>query len=335
MSEKITQGNNNYTLYLNKVIIILFVTGLIFLSPTIIQNSHAQNTTSTSANQTSKSEESTKPSLSKSVSPITNQLNKIQANLSSALSSATANNTSQSKSLQPQNQFSFQPQSLIQHYPVQLPSNTSQSKSLQPQNQFSFQPKQGILQSTPGSGVTEPQSTTPTYRITVTFNSVTVHNSHEGFLSGTGEYDLGVYVQGKLISLTNAGGSGGGLWDVSSGETVTFPAGTKVTVDVPSNLPLSVFTVGFEIDGCDRTAFPSNIQSKVVAALKNYVPLGKYIQEPLNKLINYIGCKFNPNDPIGQINKVFNPISYGAGPHADRSSSGDYTLKYTISVTKV
>ena len=122
---------------------------------------------------------------------------------------------------------------------------------------------------------------------------------------------------------------------MSSGETVTFPAGTKVTVDVPSNLPLSVFTVGSEVDGCDRTAFPSNIQSKVVAALKNYVPLGKYIQEPLNKVINYIGCKANPNDPIGQINKVFNPTSYGAGPHADRSSSGDYTMKYTISVTKV
>ena len=330
MSEKITQGNNNYTLYLSKVVIILFVTGLIFLSPAIIQNSHAQNTASTSGNQTSKSEEPTKPSLSKSVSPITNQLNKIQANLSSALANATANNTSQSKSLQPQNQFSSQPQnqsSLNQsrYFTNQL----STSKSIQ------LQPKQGILQSTPGSGVTKLQPTTPTYRITVTFNSVTVHNSHEGFLSGTGEYDLGVYVQGKLISLTNAGGSGGGLWDVSSGETVTFPAGTKVTVDVPSNLPLSVFTVGSEIDGCDRTAFPSNIQSKVVAALQNYVPLGKYIQEPLNKLINYVGCKFNPNDPIGQINKVFNPISYGVGPHADRSSSGDYTLKYTISVTKV
>ena len=51
---------------------------------------------------------------------------------------------------------------------------------------------------------------------------------------------------------------------------------------------------------------------------KNYVPLGKYIQEPLNKVINYIGCKANPNDPIGQINQVYNPISYGAGPHADR-----------------
>ena len=113
MSEKTTQGNNNYTLYLSKVIIILFVTGLIFLSPAIIQNSHAQNTASTSGNQTSKSEESTKPSLTESVSPNTNQLNKIQANLSSALANATANNASQSKSLQPQNQLSFQPSKSI------------------------------------------------------------------------------------------------------------------------------------------------------------------------------------------------------------------------------
>ena len=125
---------------------------------------------------------------------------------------------------------------------------TSKSIQLQPiQRDLQSTPGLGVgkLQpTTPGLGVGKLQPTTPTYRITVTFNSVTVHNSHEGFLSGTGEYDLGVYVQGKLISLTNAGGSGGGLMDVSSGETVTFPAGTKVTVDVPSNLPLSLFTVG-------------------------------------------------------------------------------------------
>jgi len=127
-----------------------------------------------------------------------------------------------------------------------------------------------------------------------------------------------------------------GLWDVSSGETVNFPPGSEITVDIDKTLPLSIFTVGSEVDGCDRTAFPSDVQGKIVSALEkgvNYlIQLGS-IQDELDKSINWVGCKLNPNDDIGDIIKSYNPTGYGAGPHTDKSDRGDFTLRYTISVT--
>jgi hypothetical protein len=176
------------------------------------------------------------------------------------------------------------------------------------------------------------------YKITVNFDSVTVHDDHEGVFSGDGEYDLAVYVQGKKISLTDAGGSGGGLWDVSSGETVTFPPGTAVTVDVPGNLPLSIFTVGSEVDGCDRTAFPDDIKSIIVSIFTSTNPADwaqgvMNIHNYLEGRINWVECKLNPNDSIGAINNLYDPTAYGAGSHEEKSDSGDFTLRYSIDVT--
>ena len=178
----------------------------------------------------------------------------------------------------------------------------------------------------------------PPYKVKVTFNSVTVHNNHEGFASGDGEYDLNVYVHGMLAKLTDMSRSTGaqGLWDVSNGETVNFPAGSSITVSIDRTVPLSFFTVGSEVDGCGRTAFSSNVQSKLTFLLSkgiNYlIPLGD-VQNYIDKFINYIGCLFNPNDDLGDIVKVYNPTGYGAGFHADKSDTGDFTLRYTISVT--
>ena len=180
-------------------------------------------------------------------------------------------------------------------------------------------------------------SASPPYKVKVTFSSVTVHNDHEGFASGDGENDLSAYVHGKLVSLTDMSRKTGasGLWDVSSGETVSFPPGSEITVDIDKTLPLSIFTVGSEVDGCDRTAFPSDVQGKIVSALEkgvNYlIPLGS-IQDELDKSINWVGCKLNPNDDIGDIIKSYNPTGYGAGQHTDKSDKGDFTLRYTISV---
>jgi subtilisin family serine protease len=181
-------------------------------------------------------------------------------------------------------------------------------------------------------------SLTPPYKVKVTFDSITVHNSHEGILSGDGEYDLSAYVHGKLVSLTDlsrsAGGSG--LWDVSSGEKVNFPPGSEIIVDIDKALPLSIITVGSEVDGCDRTAFPSDIQSKIISVLEkgvNYlIPLGD-IQDELDRAINWVGCKLNANDDIGDIVKAYDPTSYGAGPHSDKSDKQDFTLRYTVSVS--
>lgn len=173
------------------------------------------------------------------------------------------------------------------------------------------------------------------YKVTVSFESVKVHNTHEGAFSGDGEYDLAVYVQGQKVVLTDPNAPGQGLWDVSDEETVTFSPSKEITVSVSKNIPLSIFTVGSEVDGCDRTAFPENIQSNVVSALSkgvNYLVNIGDIQDELNSAINWVGCKLNPNDEIGKINKIYEPVNFGQGEHTENSSSGDFTMKYTITV---
>ncbi len=123
------------------------------------------------------------------------------------------------------------------------------------------------------------------------------------------------------------------MWDVSDGETVTFNPPKKITVTVPKNLPLSIFTVGSEVDGCDRTSFPESIQSDIVSALSqgvNYLVKIGDIQDELNSAINWVGCKLNPNDEIGKINKIYESIDFGQGTHSDKSSSNDFIMKYTI-----
>jgi hypothetical protein len=172
----------------------------------------------------------------------------------------------------------------------------------------------------------------PPYKVRVVFDSMTVHNSHEGTFSGDGEYDIVAYVQGKKVGLTDASGPGDGLWDVSSGETVTFKPGTEATVSISSNLPLSIMTVGSEVDGCDRTAFPEDIQDGILRVLTLGGAL-KSIQDEINSGINWIGCKLNGNDVLGVISKIYQPTDYGAGSHAEKSDKGDFSLRYTVSVT--
>jgi hypothetical protein len=181
--------------------------------------------------------------------------------------------------------------------------------------------------------------TPPLYKVKVVFDSMTVHNDHEGALSGDGEYDIAAYVQGIKVGLTDASGPGDGLWDVSSGESVTFDPGTEVTVDIPAALPLSIFTVGSEVDGCGRTVFPREIQETLNDLLR--IPTGlslllgsfRDVHNDINKAINWVGCKLNPNDILGLVNVLYEPTEYGAGAHAEKSDKGDFTLRYTISVT--
>jgi hypothetical protein len=228
-----------------------------------------------------------------------------------------------------------------------IPTTTSEEKS-KPQlaKKITPFPELKLVTPTIPSSGPAPSDTAP-YKVKVTFDSVTVHNSHEGSLSGDGEYDLSAYVHGKLVSLTDMSRKTGasGLWDVSSGETVRFPPGSEVTVDIEKHLPLSILTVGSEIDECGRTSFPTNLQPQIVTLLTdNWVgqgiikavntlnPLGG-IQNQIDKAINYIGCKFNKNDDIGDIVKAYDAVGYGAGPHFDKSDKGDFSLAYTISVT--
>lgn len=178
------------------------------------------------------------------------------------------------------------------------------------------------------------------YKVKVAFTSITVHNDREGIGSGDGEYDLNAYVHGKLVKLTDLSRSLGsdGLWDVSSGETVNFPAGSEITVDIDKSQPLSIFTVGSEVDGCGRTAFPASVQNEVVKALIPIVDVpfvGRLegIRNILHDGINYVGCTFNQNDAIGYVVKAYAPTGYDAGSHTDVSNLRDFTLRYTIIVT--
>ena len=197
----------------------------------------------------------------------------------------------------------------------------------------------------------------PTYKVTVIFDSITVHDTHEGALSGDGEYDLTAYVQGMKVGLTDNSYGGGapyaytgalppvGLGDVSTGETVNFDPDARVTVDLTGTIPLVIFTAGDEIDDCDRQSHPDNIQDKISGIL----------QQPQNTWFDSIqsiargqslpNCDFglleNINERLGNIVKLYfppgqsyEPIGYGAGAHTNViSDKGDYTLRYTITVT--
>jgi hypothetical protein len=199
--------------------------------------------------------------------------------------------------------------------------------------------------------------TVPLYKVTVVFDSITVHDTHEGALSGDGEYDLTAYVQGMKVGLTDNSYGGGapyaytdalppvGLGEVYTGETVNFDPDARVTVDLTGTIPLVIFTAGDEIDDCDRQSHPDNIQDKISGIL----------QQPQNTWFDSIqsiargqslpNCDFglleNINERLGNIVKLYfppgqsyEPIGYGAGAHTNViSDKGDYTLRYTITVT--
>ena len=119
------------------------------------------------------------------------------------------------------------------------------------------------------------------YTIKVTFDSITVHNDREGTFSGDGEFDLSAYVQGKRVALSgsttqeclHAGSEFPpcDLWDVSPGETLIFKPGTEATVVLPQTIPLSIFTIGNEVD----RLWPSEL---AWGRRPNYSTVGCYIK---------------------------------------------------------
>lgn len=189
------------------------------------------------------------------------------------------------------------------------------------------------------------------YQIRVSFDSLTVHDTHEGIFSGDGEYDLVVYVQGTKISLTDASGPGAGLWDVSEGETVRFRPGTEHSVDLPPTTPLVLFTVGSEVDPCGRTDFYASTwkwlfgpaahgptlldnATRIQKELNYHSQFGWHESGPKCKHDDGIHYPLDTNDILGTITKIYEAPAYGAGAHTNvRSSTGDFTLRYTITVT--
>lgn len=126
--------------------------------------------------------------------------------------------------------------------------------------------------------VTGPTVVTPMfYNMKIIFNSIEVREDHDPWTSGCGEYDLGVYVQGKLIHLSDVSGTPQHptrLWKVCAapyvGDTkqVYFKPGTEISVDIPVDpeshrdaQPLSIFTVGVEVDNCGKVTWPKELQN--------------------------------------------------------------------------
>ena len=169
--------------------------------------------------------------------------------------------------------------------------------------------------------------------ITVSFNSITVHNRHEGGSWGDGEYNLFAYVQGKQVDLTRASGPGDGLWDAGNGETLTFNQ-AYVTKELPDNVPLSIFTIGQEVDRCGRSSFHGNreVFFSDPQRVPNWYEMISSWQDLYQMAVDCV--TFIPggwNDALGKINEFYQPPGYGAGRHEVKSSSGDFTLRYTIS----
>ncbi len=194
-------------------------------------------------------------------------------------------------------------------------------------------------------------------RIKVTFDSITINYPHEpGFISTTSdaEFDLSVYVQGKRLDLTdssvNCYWAGGdfppcGLGDSDWKETIRFNQPGQdlpaiITVDMPRNTPLSIFTVGQEVDECGRipsSSFPNKFSQVEESIVKNPIADERYSAvKAIQQKANSYDCDStfeNDNEILGTINEFYDPPTYGIGQHEVESSSGDFTLRYTIGVT--
>jgi hypothetical protein len=190
-------------------------------------------------------------------------------------------------------------------------------------------------------------------RITVTFNSITIHNPHEpGFISPTSdaEFDLIAYVQGKKVDLTDASVNcvyAGvdfppcGLGDADWKETIYFNQPNQdhraeITVDMPQGMPLSIFTVGQEVDECGRVPFPKYITQVEESIVQNPIVDERYSAiAAIQKKLNSYDCDSifeNDNEVLGTINEFYEAPSYQMGQHEIKSSSKDFTLRYTIYV---
>jgi hypothetical protein len=230
--------------------------------------------------------------------------------------------------------------------------------------------KQGVVTG-PVTGIPTTQTPGPAkapplekYRVNVAFNDITIHNDHEGALSGDGEYALAAYVYGTKVDLTALSTwKGEGLTDAKQGATIPFRPGNIVSVDLDNLTPLTIVTVGWEEDGCGKglNILPGNITSSLKSKIANESkaqlgaaagtaiggPVGgmvgaavadkaaSFVQDALGYTINKVACKVNKDDAIGEITQGYEPPTFGTGAHEDLSSAKDFTLRYTITSQKI
>jgi len=193
------------------------------------------------------------------------------------------------------------------------------------------------------------------YDVNVKLNSITVHNNHEAFGRGTGEFHLIAFIHGLAFDLTGATSFGvcggnplhcGGLWDASEGITIPFRSGSSMTVRLPIGVPLTIFTLGEEVDGCDSNLhkYLPDLRkfgsSWYLTAFTDPQYNWNNVKQEITELQNQIGkpaaCSWaNDNDALGAINEVYQAPNFSAGPVEVTSSIGDFSLLYTIGVETV
>jgi hypothetical protein len=206
------------------------------------------------------------------------------------------------------------------------------------------------------------------YKARVSFDSIRVHNDHEGFGSGDGEYDLSAYVHGQKVDLTALSTwKDSGLRDVSSGENVQFRTGNFIVVDLDSFTPLTILTLGWEDDGCKSGGglLPKSIKNVITKVVSNQTKenaskavgggVGAYYggeqgaqagqtaapaildaaESALSGIENGLRCLVNDDDSLGKITEAYEPPRFGVGTHTVQSDTKDYTLTYNIKAIKL
>jgi hypothetical protein len=169
----------------------------------------------------------------------------------------------------------------------------------------------------------------------VKIDSIKIHSDHDPFASG--EWRLYLDSNGQRVKVDTPGGA---MWDVDNGETVTFP-NLFVDLSIPTNGVIFIDTLGQEVDGQETKipAIPSSVKIAfaVGAVAVSGNPLAAtytgYLDQARSVLQKIVAL--DKNDALGIISKEYRQAeNYGIGTHAERSSSGDYTLTYTISRTQ-
>ena len=231
--------------------------------------------------------------------------------------------------------------------------------------------KQRLNQSVLSDGISTADILPPAYQVKVTFYWLKAHNDHDGLARGSGEWDMAAFVQGIKVPLTDkswTGICGGvmhdtpppcGLGDIDGGETVIFSdqgkpldAGTSVTLQLPRTVPLSIFTAGIEVDDCGRVVYPDDKEQIKLMQLMRDERLDWI--HPIQNFIGDVAAKDNlytvspisdpicgysdllaGSDKLGNIIRFYEPVDYGKSDQciADKSSSGDYTLCYRVTVS--
>ena len=220
----------------------------------------------------------------------------------------------------------------------QIQQQQQQLQQIQQHAQQVFQP---LAQKTPQLSPQQQQqqqqqsptaTTTPQMKFKVKIDSIKIHNDHDPFASG--EWRLYLDSNGQRVKVDTPGGA---MWDVDNGETVTFP-NLFVDLSIPTNGVIFIDTLGQEVDGQETKIPPIPSSVKIAFAVGAVAVSGNplaatytgYLDQARSVLQKIVAL--DKNDALGTLSKEYRQAeNYGIGTHAERSSSGDYTLTYTIS----